>query len=181
MIHPQKRIHVKKVLELVIRRILELKNELVKWNPPNSYLKMPKGPEVAFPWEYINLDDILVDLKLSPTTLEIPVPKYFKEDNGSNIAQRDRLVSGYMKLKHNHDKLFIPDKYAANTFLEPMTVDKAIEVIQRNERGRQGKERSCLVRELREKERQGRLTHSLTHLLTYSLTHSLTHSLRSYV
>jgi hypothetical protein len=82
-----------------------------------------------------------------------------------------------MKLKHNHDKLFIPDKYAANTFLEPMTVDKAIEVIQRNERGRQGKERSCLVRELREKERQGRLTHSLTCLLTYLLAHSL----RSYV
>ena len=64
MVHPQKRIAVKNVLELVIRRILELKTALVKWNPPNSYLKIPQGPEEPFPWEYVHLDDILVDLKM---------------------------------------------------------------------------------------------------------------------
>jgi hypothetical protein len=92
MIHPQKRIAVKQVLEMVIRRILELKNDLVKWNPPNSYVKIPQGPEEAFPWEYVHLDDILVDLKLSPEMLEIPVPKYFKENIKSRIYQRDRIV-----------------------------------------------------------------------------------------
>ncbi len=30
--------------------------------------------------DFINLDDILVDLKLSPDVLEVPVPKYFIED-----------------------------------------------------------------------------------------------------
>jgi hypothetical protein len=30
--------------------------------------------------DFINLDDILVDLKLTPDVLEIPVPKYYTED-----------------------------------------------------------------------------------------------------
>ena len=157
MIHPQKRLAVKNVLEMVIRRILELKNDLVKWNPPNSYVRIPQGPEEAFPWEYVHLDDILVDLKLSPEMLEIPVPKYFKEDIKSKIHQRDRIVSGYMRLKHNTDNFFVPDLYEASGAVDAMTLDKAIEIIQRNERGRQGFERASLVRHLREKERQGRI------------------------
>lgn len=162
MIHPQKRIAVKKVLELVIRRILELKSDLVKWNPPNSYLKMPTGPEVAFPWEYVHLDDILVDLKLSPEMLEIPIPHYFKEDVKRQLEQRDRIVYGYMRLKHNTDKMYIPDMYDAAALVDSMTLDRAIDIIQRNERGRQGFERSQLVRTLREKERQGRIFDSST-------------------
>ena len=138
MIHPQKRLQVKKVLELVIRRVSELRNDLVKWNPPTSYLQMPSGPEVAFPWEYVHLDDILVDLKLSPDTLEIPVPKYFKEDQSRIIDQRDRLVSGYMRLKLNTDDLYIEDNFGVAKVVEGMTVDRAIEIIQRTERGRQG-------------------------------------------
>lgn len=64
------------VLELVIRRVLELKHELVKWNPPNVDVRLPPpAPEEAFPWDYVNLDDILVDLKLSPDTLDIAVPR----------------------------------------------------------------------------------------------------------
>lgn len=64
------------VLELVIRRVLELKHELVKWNPPNADLRFPPPvPEEAFPWVYVNLDDILVDLKLSPDTLDVTIPR----------------------------------------------------------------------------------------------------------
>lgn len=64
------------VLELVIRRVLELKHELVKWNPPNVDLRLPPpASEESFPWDYVNLDDILVDLKLPPDTLDIAVPR----------------------------------------------------------------------------------------------------------
>lgn len=157
MIHPQKRLHVRKVLELVIRRIIELKNDLVVWNPPNSYVKMPKGPEEAFPWEYVHLDDILVDLKLSPETLEIPVPKYFREDNAKQLDQRDRLVLGYMRLKHETEDIFLEDRFTAALPSEDMTLDKALEIIQRNERGRQGYDRAYMVKEIRDKERQGRM------------------------
>lgn len=157
MIHPQKRIAVKSVLELVIRRVLELKNDLVKWNPPNSYVRIPSGPEEAFPWEYVHLDDILVDLKLSPEMLEIPVPKYFREDVKKQIEQRDRIVNGYMRLKHNTDRMYITDNFDSAVVVENLTLERAIEIIQRNERGRQGSERAALVRALREKERQGRI------------------------
>lgn len=64
------------VLELVIRRVLELKHELVKWNPPNVDMRFPPpAPAQPFPWDYVNLDDILVDLKLSPDTLDLAVPR----------------------------------------------------------------------------------------------------------
>mmetsp|Transcript_22524 Transcript_22524/g.32908 ORF Transcript_22524/g.32908 Transcript_22524/m.32908 type:complete len:897 (-) Transcript_22524:73-2763(-) len=157
MIHPQKRLHVKNMLELVIRRIIELKHDLVIWNPPNSQTRMPSGPEEAFPWEYVHLDDILVDLKLSPDTLEIPVPKYFREDNAKQLEQRDRLVLGYMRLKLNNDNFYLEDHFTAALPSEDMTLEKAIEIIQRNERGRQGQERARLVRDVRDKERQNRM------------------------
>ena len=157
MIHPQKRIHVRKVLELVIKRVIELKHDLVKWNPPNAYVRLPGGKEEAFPWEYVHLDDILVDLKLSPETLEIPVPKYFKEDIAKRLEQRDRLVSGYMRLKLNKENLCIEDNFVSAQPIENMTLEKAIEIIQRNERGRQGIDRASQVKEIRDKERQGKL------------------------
>ena len=160
MIHPQKRIAVKSVLELVIRRVLELKNDLVKWNPPNTYVRIPSGPEEAFPWEYVHLDDILVDLKLSPEMLEIPVPRYFREDIKRQIEQRDRIVLGYMRLKHNTDKMYITDNFDSAVVVENMTLERAIEIIQRNERGRQGFERATMMRALREKERGGRIFES---------------------
>lgn len=100
ILQPQKRVHVKKVLELVIRRVIELKADLVRWNPPNAYVRMPEGSEEAFPWEYIHLDDALIDLKLSPKSLEVPVPRYFKEEKAVQQGQRDRIVSGYMRLHH---------------------------------------------------------------------------------
>ena len=121
MIHPQKRIAVKGVLELVIRRVLELKSDLVTYNPPNSYLKIPQGLEEPFAWEYVHLDDILVDLKLSSDMLEIPVPRYVKEDIKKQIDQRDRIVQGYMRLKHNTDKIYISDQYDQAVSLENIT------------------------------------------------------------
>ena len=157
MIHPQKRMEVKSVLELVIRRVTELKNDLVKWNPPNSYVRMPSPMvEEAFPWEYVHLDDILVDLKLSPETLEIPIPKYFREDNKRKLKDRDNQVHGYMQIKLNTTDIYIDDEFGMNKPVEGMTLDKAIEIIQRNERGRQGHERFRLIQEVREKEKNNR-------------------------
>lgn len=164
MIHPQKRLHVRNILELVIKRVIELKHDLVRWNPPNSYVRIPQGPEEPFPWEYVHLDDILVDLKLSPDTLEIPVPKYFREDQARRLQQRDQLVLGYMRLKHNRDDIFLMDHFDSSLPTESMTMDRAIEMIQRNERGRQGTERAMKARETREKERQGRMYDSASHI-----------------
>ena len=107
IVHPQKRIDVKQVLEVVMARVIELKHELVKWNPPQSCLQT--SPERNFPWEYVNLDDILVDLKLPPETLEVPVPPYFKQDHELTLKTRDRKILQSMKLKLGTTDLYLPN------------------------------------------------------------------------
>jgi hypothetical protein len=68
MVHPQKRIFIKKVLESTICRICEMKKDMVLFNPRPKSL-------------YVHLDQLLFDLKYDPSILEIPVPRYFKEDD----------------------------------------------------------------------------------------------------
>ncbi|KAG6617517.1 iq and aaa domain-containing [Phytophthora cinnamomi] len=159
MVHPQKRIDVKQVIEVVATRVVELKHLLVKWNPPNPDVMMQ--PERSFPWEYVNLDDILVDLKLPPETLEVPVPQSFLDDQQEDLLRRERLVKGYMKLKHGVDSIPLDAIKVAQAALASgvgvLSLDEAIAVIQRNERGRQGRQRGLLVQELREEERQRKL------------------------
>lgn len=66
MVHPQKLVDMKRALEACMGRMLEVRHWLVKLN---------KGAD------FLNIDDILVDLKLTPEELEIPVPRYFRLDN----------------------------------------------------------------------------------------------------
>ena len=155
MVHPQKRIDVKMSLELVIRRVIELKHLLVRWNPPNPDVRVESGRQPAFPWEYINLDDILQDLKLPQKTMEVPVPRYFKEDNSEDHKQRDKLVKGYMKLKLQCDSFPVEDEQLGMDIPTiELTIDEALDAIQRNERGRQGKQRAKFVKELREEDKR---------------------------
>jgi hypothetical protein len=44
------------------------------------------------------------------------------------------------------DSIFIEDKFESPLGLDSMTIDDAIEVIQKNERGRQGVERAAVYR-----------------------------------
>ena len=72
MVHPQKRIFIKKVLESTICRICEMKRYLIAYNyRPGSI--------------YIHLDGLLFDLKYDPSVIEIPVPRYFKEDDNIKV------------------------------------------------------------------------------------------------
>jgi hypothetical protein len=68
MVHPQKRIFVKKVLESTMIRICETKKKMIEVNPRKDSL-------------YVHLDSLLFDLKFDPSVIEIPVPRYFKEDD----------------------------------------------------------------------------------------------------
>ena len=68
IVHPQKRIFIKKVLESSICRICEIKKFLVFYNFRAGSI-------------YVHLDGLLFDLKYDPSVIEIPVPRYFKEDD----------------------------------------------------------------------------------------------------
>ena len=68
MVHPQKRVFIKKTLECTITRICELKYKIIQYNPRKKSI-------------YVHLDQLLFDLKYDPSVIEIPVPRYFREDD----------------------------------------------------------------------------------------------------
>lgn len=130
IVHPQKRILLRTILEANIIRMCELRETLVFFNPRAKSI-------------YINLDDILMDLKTDPRELEIPIPRYFLEDNRRDMERRKQLI----------DKLLIQffgsDEPEEDEIEDPyyldLNLDTALRCIQKNERGRQGRARVISV------------------------------------
>lgn len=133
MVHPQKRRSIKKVLKSTIIRILELKTQLIYFNPrPRS--------------DFVALDEVLTDLKLNPDTVEWRVPRYFLDDKEcrEEILERQHKINHWLQLfsmKLDPDPLL--DK--KDPFDMGLTTDKAVSIIQTNERGRQGMQRAVMV------------------------------------
>lgn len=76
IVHPQKRRLLRTLLDSVIGRFLEIKKEMVKL-------------ELS---EYHYFDDTLVDLKLTPSDVEIPIPKYFVNENFRALRDREQFL-----------------------------------------------------------------------------------------
>jgi len=155
-----------------------MKKDLVLFNP------RPKSI-------YVHLDQLLFDLKYDPSIIEIPVPRYFKEDDNIKVelafkekVERDtgkkkkkKKAKKKKKKKAEDDepkkkeitmkeKEFILDKimdkhlsgpnYKGSDPVEeivhdPFTLDmeivSAIRLIQKNERGRQGRQRYITIQQ----------------------------------
>jgi len=82
MTHPQKRILMKEMLENVIVRLCEVKQNVIKFS------KYTNNPNV----DYVNLDEIIMDLKLTPKALNLPLPRHFLDPN-----PRDQIIKGIQK------------------------------------------------------------------------------------
>jgi len=174
MVHPQKRIFIKKTLECTICRICEIKKDLVIFNP------RPKSI-------YVHLDQLLFDLKYDPSIIEIPVPRYFKEDDRIPIeiefkekvekddgGKKKKKKKGKKKKKKKDDdddekkkepamSLAEKNQLMSNLLMQykgydepevevvqdPFTLDieilQAIRIIQKNDRGRQGRHRIMII------------------------------------
>ena len=130
-VHPQKRIDIKAVLEAVIGRMLEIKQCLVKIKSMH----------------YIDFDSILVDLKLIPETLELPVPRYFVDERQKDLSLREKLVQALAAARD-------AEKAPEDAEPDPMalSIDDAVRIIQFNERARQSLQRARFVREIRRQE-----------------------------
>ncbi|KAM9003140.1 dynein regulatory complex protein 11 [Sarcophilus harrisii] len=137
MVHPQKRILIREVLDAVMGRILELKNEMV---------------ELEFS-EFHYFDDILQDLKLAPDQLDIPIPKYFLKEKMEVLREREKVLAQILAnagLEDLHLKL--P--------LKIMPLEEAVKLIQISERARQGRLRATFMRQIYHqdiREKQARL------------------------
>eukprot|EP00079_Xenopus_tropicalis_P030638 XP_012826779.1 PREDICTED: IQ and AAA domain-containing protein 1 isoform X2 [Xenopus tropicalis] len=134
MTHPQKRRVVRVVLDGVMGRILELKNELVEL-------------EIS---EFHYFDDILQDLKMGPECLEIPIPKYFIKEKLKVLKERERILSDILQ------RTGTPDSEMAKA-VKQMSLDEAIRVIQVSERARQGRLRAKFMKEIHLEEKRERL------------------------
>lgn len=164
MVHPQKRVFIKRVLECTITRICELKKDLVIFN--NRPMSI-----------YVHLDQLLFDLKYDPSMIEIPVPRYFKEDDRIEVdikfkekVERDtkkkkkkKAKKKKKKKKGDEEEVKEPlkpldmkvqlmdnllDKYKGtkepeqevvqDPFALEINIHFGIRLIQKNDRGRQG-------------------------------------------
>ncbi|CAK0838676.1 unnamed protein product, partial [Prorocentrum cordatum] len=133
MVHPQKRRSIKKVLKSTIIRILELKAQLINFNPRTKN-------------RFVALDEVLTDLKLNPETIEWKVPRYFLDDKEC----REEIEDKQDKVEHwlNHfGKSTEPDTLVdkKDPFEIGLTTDQAVQIIQKNERGRMGITRADMV------------------------------------
>ncbi|KAM4548926.1 dynein regulatory complex protein 11 [Odontesthes bonariensis] len=133
MVHPQKRQVIRKILDSIIGRVLELKNEMV---------------EKEFS-EYHYMDDVLHDLKLTPSQIEIPIPRYFLSEQSRDFQERKAMLMDILKLVEVTESLDL-------LMAKDMTQEEAISVIQVAERARQGRVRAKLNEESRNMSRRHR-------------------------
>ncbi|KAF6114245.1 IQ motif containing with AAA domain 1 [Phyllostomus discolor] len=124
MVHPQKRILIRKVLDGVMGRILELKNEMVEL-------------ELA---EFHYFDNILQDLKLTPQQLDIPIPKYFLKEKVEVIKEREKILAQILA----DSGVGLPMKSPSRT----MPLEDAVKAIQTAERARQGRLRALFMKHI---------------------------------
>ena len=89
-------------------RLLEVKEKLIVLKEVN----------------FVNLDDVLVDLKLTPDVLEVPVPKFFREDQERALEEREKLLD-VLQLQAGID----PKKGKAQARDDSMTLESALRVV----------------------------------------------------
>ncbi|XP_061463641.1 dynein regulatory complex protein 11 isoform X2 [Rhineura floridana] len=134
IVHPQKRLIIRQVLDGVMGRILELKNEMV---------------ELEYS-EYHYFDDILQDLKLAPENIEIPIPRYFIKEKLKVLKERERILAQIM-----FDAGMYDDEPKKRVKL--MLLEEAVRAIQIAERARQGRLRATFMKQIYLEEKRERL------------------------
>ncbi|XP_034862688.1 dynein regulatory complex protein 11 isoform X2 [Mirounga leonina] len=125
IVHPQKRILIRKILDGVMGRVLELKNEMVE-------LELT---------EFHYFDDILQDLKLAPQQLDIPIPKYFLKEKLEVIKGREKILAQILA----NTGLDIPEKKYT---VKGIPLEEAVKLIQIAERARQGRLRAMFMKQI---------------------------------
>uniref|UniRef100_G1T2W9 IQ motif containing with AAA domain 1 n=1 Tax=Oryctolagus cuniculus TaxID=9986 RepID=G1T2W9_RABIT len=125
VVHPQKRILVRRMLDGVMGRVLELKSEMVE-------LELT---------EFHYFDDILQDLKLAPQQLDIPIPKYFLKEKLEVIKGREKILAQILA-SCGLDTADV--RYVAKI----IPVEEAAKFIQMAERARQGRLRALFMKEI---------------------------------
>ncbi|XP_066140976.1 IQ and AAA domain-containing protein 1-like [Euwallacea fornicatus] len=124
MVQPQKRLLLRKLLEAVLGRILELKSDLVE-------------ADLA---EWTHCGDLLEKLGLTPFETELEIPSCFRNEREEDIAYKKRIIEMVL------NKLGFAEKVEEKS---PMAEQQAILIVQTHERARQGRLRAQFMKEIR--------------------------------
>ncbi|XP_019510904.1 PREDICTED: IQ and AAA domain-containing protein 1-like, partial [Hipposideros armiger] len=127
MVQPQKRRLLRRLLDSVAGRVLELKEELVRVDLCETHC----------------LDRVLQDLTLTPADLEVPIPKYFVLEQSSVLRERELMLA---EILSRMGSLSFEEGVPA------MHRTDAIILLQTAERARQGRLRATFMREIRGEE-----------------------------
>ncbi|XP_059789013.1 IQ and AAA domain-containing protein 1-like [Balaenoptera ricei] len=130
-VQPQKRRLLRRLLDGVAGRVLELKDDLVR-------VDLCETP---------CLDQVLQDLKLTPADLEVPIPKYFQLERSSVLRERGHMLADLLS---RLEPVFSEESFP----VLPRT--EAVILLQRAERARQGRLRATFMREIRKEEERDR-------------------------
>lgn len=130
IIHPQMRKSIKKFLENLLCRVNQIKAEMIFYNFP--------FPEVK-PCHYLFLDDYLIEMKLEPEALNIPIPNFFRESNTEDDQMRRILLDEKLKEKYGSA---LPEIDITKFFFKfDLNFEDAIKILQNFEVGRQNMRR----------------------------------------
>ncbi|CAM4622835.1 unnamed protein product [Leuciscus chuanchicus] len=131
LVHPQKRRVVHQVLEGVMGRLVELKNEMV---------------ELEYS-EFHYFDDILQDLKMTPEDLEVPIPRYFVREKMRALKEREKMLAHILAKGGCQEENTVP--------VQSMSIERAMWLLQVSERARQGRLRAHFMKTIRQEEQRG--------------------------
>ncbi|XP_031236038.1 IQ and AAA domain-containing protein 1-like isoform X2 [Mastomys coucha] len=131
MVQPQKRRLLRRLLDGVAGRVLELKDELVRVDLCETHC----------------LDRVLQDLKLTPADLEVPIPKYFQLEQSSAMKARQQMLA---------EILTRLEPLISQENLRGLNRTEALILVQSAERARQGRLRATFMREIRKEEERDR-------------------------
>lgn len=131
MVQPQKRWLLRRLLNGVAGRVLELKDELVR----------------ADLYETHCLDRLLQDLKLTPADLEVPIARYFLLEQPDILRERGLLLAEVLsRMQPGPSEERFPEMHQTEATI----------LLQRAERARQGWLRATFMRETWKEEEQDR-------------------------
>ncbi|KAI9190051.1 hypothetical protein H9P43_001484 [Blastocladiella emersonii ATCC 22665] len=129
ILHPQKKRLLRDLLMAVMGRLLEISLQIYEIDASD------------FP----DMDSVYFDLKMIPDDLSVPVPRCFAEERAKVLKEREALLDS-----KGARPLAIENKVA----FPELTVEEAVAILQRNERGRQGRIRAKYMRDIRQQEDQ---------------------------
>uniref|UniRef100_A0A8C2ACX7 IQ motif containing with AAA domain 1 n=1 Tax=Cyprinus carpio TaxID=7962 RepID=A0A8C2ACX7_CYPCA len=128
IVHPQKRRVVHQVLEGVMGRLVELKNEMV---------------ELEYS-EFHYFDDILQDFKMTPEDLEVPIPRYFVREKMRALKEREKMLA----------HILAKGGCQEHKTVSFMSLERAVWLLQVSERARQGRLRAHFMKTIRQEEQR---------------------------